>query len=301
MVIKKSADQNISIGYIKPGVSYVIKNQGSYWEIKKHIPEYANKLSSLVNPQRTCRTVKLQNNIARMWSGTSSRCINKCPGFDYDDRIGAGATLHRGFGGFKKVRWPESNLNSYVILKINANSSGPNNTFNEYTGDLSPGNFTGTEPYFVVARYCNNDGSWGDPIYLCQVSGGSSSDRPSAPANSLDEFITANSYNSSFGNSIKYISANRTDKAESDCLNGFYKDLNSGIVYNPSNTKSSSEYICTYDSSQINAKFERVLGTERRCIKYCTAESVVDFNKYDLQRSTLYKSSSGNFNVACNS
>jgi hypothetical protein len=281
--IKKADNKSLSIGYIKPVNTYILTHMGSYWEIKKYIPEDASILTPKELPSRTCSTVKLENNITRMWSGTSSKCINKCPGYQYDNRIGAGATSHLGSNGNnRKVKWPETNFNTRVILKINANSYGPDNTFEEYTGDITPNNFSGNEQFFIVSRYCNNDGSWSDPVYLCQVSGGSADNDLTVPPNSYNEYLTGNGFNTLYGSSVKYIEANNNlNTTGSSCLNGFKRDVTEGKIYDDSKIKSTSNYKCVRTSRDVNAKFFRILGTEQICIKYCST-AIIDEVKYSV-------------------
>ncbi len=144
---------------------------------------------SLTNPKRSCVPVTVLgvDNIANVWSKTDSDCIDKCPGFDQDSRIGVGATIHpfsmnangeliedqyiinnARFGDNKiLVKWNSISFNNWQHIEFK------NNQDNLQTGDFGPNR---TNNYFSLSRKCNADGTWGEPIINCIASGGNLAD-----------------------------------------------------------------------------------------------------------------------------
>ncbi len=113
-------------------------------------------------PQRVCKVVAVEGGLtANIWTGTSSSCVNKCPGGATDSRIGVGITQHTlGDGSTLNITWDDESP-GVIQVKSGQASSGAS-TF-VATGSQLVTNFsssTRTNGYYIVARRCGDDYKW---------------------------------------------------------------------------------------------------------------------------------------------
>jgi len=290
--IKKNSTDDLSIGYIKTGVDYILRNKGSYWEIKKYISEYATKLSNQEkqNPKRTCMTIRLDNNNITSWSGTDSKCIKKCPSGEYDDRIGAGATLHTTHLGDGKILWPETDLGSTVSNKV-YNSTPVNGIFNQLNVDeinrIKPSDFSsGNKWFFIISRTCNLDGTWSNPTYSCKISGGGT-----PPDSQNVELSVGNREYSVAGSETLY----------TQCAPN-YSPYTDSSEFNGSNGKQTPWYVCVKPASNLSNDTYLAKQGGDNCIQYCGTSSINNSNnKYIMPNPQRYFKQNATIRLECNS
>ena len=128
-------------------------------------------------PQRTCKSVTVVGGTANVWTNTSSSCINKCPGSDFDGRIGVGKTQHStSTYGTITIEWPSTNGNTWVTKTVGKNSAGTViGTTDLSDSSQNAANYANgrTNGLFVVSRYCNTSSyRWSDPIVQCATNSG---------------------------------------------------------------------------------------------------------------------------------
>ena len=289
--IKKNSTDDLSIGYIKTGVEYVLRNKGSYWEIKKYISEYASSLSSSdrQNPKRTCMTIRLANNNATSWSGTDSKCVKKCPSGDYDDRIGAGATLHKTHIGTGKILWPEADLGSTIENKV-YNSRPINGIFNQLSvneiNTIKPSDFSsGNKWFFIASRKCNLDGTWSDPLYSCKISGGGS------PPDSQNVLLN-------IGNREYSVAGSET--LYTQCA-PYYLPNTDSSEYLVHNQKQTPSFKCIKPASDLSNDAYLAKQGGDNCIQYCGTNDINNSQgKYIKPNPQRYFKQNGTISLDCN-
>ncbi len=130
------------------------------------------------NPRRACQSiVTVGGGTANIWTGTNSRCVNKCPGYDPsvlvsnpdgdpgDPRLGVGRTSHSTAAGTEIVNWPDTTFGTYAYVYGHFDP----NSVTLSAADFQPGK---TSNYYVLRRYCNSDGTWSTPEPICMAGGG---------------------------------------------------------------------------------------------------------------------------------
>lgn len=141
----------------------------------------SNDTRAATAPKRFCKSVITSGGTANVWTGTSSRCVNYCPGADTDPRIGAGATQHILANGTTiTINWPQANVSgqwAYATGILNAVSvtlDSPNLT--QTDASFFSGN-TRNNGHFAIARYCNpTTHKWDAPIVQCVTKNGQITD-----------------------------------------------------------------------------------------------------------------------------
>ena len=295
---------SLSVGYINPTKTYVLTKYSDKWIIREYISqEVAGALPSgeRVPPSRSCMTNKISSTgaVNVMWSLPNSSCINRCPGYDMknnigDDRIGVGATKHStSAGGEGIVYWSDTLPNnwSYKKFKSNASRSDANDrkVFQETEDTLTPFDFRENRsgPYFALARFCNGDGSWNEPIPLCVYNNADST------SSNITPVLNGNSYIR--GESQSYLKANNAgEEAISQCLSGYDKQTDSNYLTNGSSTYDPPKYKCLMNGNNVDQTyFAEVSDSSRRaCVKYC---SVID-----IKGSTVSTAGKGDIKVRAN-
>lgn len=133
-------------------------------------PAIANNLSRAPeNPKRACNAVN--GSAYSVWSGVSNPCIDQCPGAEVDSRIGVGVTTHplkSSLNGTTNISWKSTPLGQYAYV---TNWNGQESLFNAVyfqATSLVPR----TNGYYLMRRFCNNNGKWSDPEPLCSTNDG---------------------------------------------------------------------------------------------------------------------------------
>ncbi len=185
----------------------------------------ANDLSRPAeNPQRLCRagltSLGIQVNV---WSVTINSCINKCPGADYDSRIGVGKTKHETSDGEIIINWPSADFGTYQYV---TNWSGNEEHLNasEFQKDRNNGKY-------LLKRYCNFDGSWSEPETMCSLNEGIISNA---------KYFESNK-NPGFTNSL---SVERNEEIQGSCIEGFWGHNN--------NTEPEPKRQCVFEEGNKN-------------------------------------------------
>lgn len=132
----------------------------------------ANNLTRAAeNPKRLC-TIGAPNNLgvaSNVWTAVVNGCINQCPGYSADPRVGVGRTIHPTTGGNVNFDWPSTDLGSDAYI---SNFNNPANFdasyFEKPAGQARSINNT----YYLVKRHCNIDGKWSDPEPMCATNNG---------------------------------------------------------------------------------------------------------------------------------
>lgn len=304
------------------GISYNLVENAADADYETTIPQNINEDTRNINdyplPQRTCDGQSYSGITANIWTATSSRCINKCPGANSDPRIGVGVTRHnihsQSLGILNKdISWPESNLGQWVY----AVSSSQGETFSagnnpdlkgqtvshyiDYTDSNGEGRTNGS---FIVARKCGYNGKWEDPIVQCSGQQGLSADGTATYDGTTRNNVKTVDVGSVIGGSTGgRITATRTktDSKES-CVAGssyYRKDINSN------NPKPIIQYSCEYknDNKAINQTyFKEVSGTGHKCQKYCKAVHGRTYGGRQYYNGNTYYFSDGDRrNLVCNS
>ena len=122
-------------------------------------------------PQRWCKLVVADGVSSNYWYAASSQCINRCPGYDSDNRIGVGVTKHNTRNGQISINWTSAPLNTWVF--INSNSVQTETTPDLTGHDASLYSTQNrTNGRFILARKCGANGKWEDPIPQCVTNSG---------------------------------------------------------------------------------------------------------------------------------
>lgn len=129
-------------------------------------------------PRRTCGPVLIfDGSYQNTWSGTSSTCVNKCPGYDVDPREGVGKTTYPTYRyGQVEVRWSSINGGETDIKTIAYTTSGTQVGSSGAIDTLTATDYSTvgrTNGSFIVTRYCNpTTFRWSDPVVQCANNGG---------------------------------------------------------------------------------------------------------------------------------
>lgn len=158
------------------------------------------------DPKRMCRLGQTQQGTnVSVWTSAVNACINKCPGADYDSRMGVGITSHEGKDGRIILRWPDGQFGRYSYV-TNWNGQPEHLTAADFKENR-------TNRFYLVKRFCNPDGKWDDPEPLCSTNEG-----VIGRAKYHDS-----SKNSGYQNSIV---ADTSDRIEGSCVDGNWKSNN---------------------------------------------------------------------------
>ena len=144
----------------------------------------------VTKPSRNCSPVIKtddagnQKIAASVWTQPDTDCINKCPSYAQDSRIGVGATLHPFDSNNGNFSDDFIDIDSFI--EINSSLYGnnkvlvqwPHGTFGswshiEYLDDHKTTDYGADRRNnkFSLSRYCNNNGTWGPPIVNCIANG----------------------------------------------------------------------------------------------------------------------------------
>jgi hypothetical protein len=219
-----------------------------------------------------------------LWSGTDSRCIRKCPGYNKvdrtgDDRIGVGVTRHKKStdpANLYKVAWDDGNLNSWQIKEFDGSVS--DNFFNPISESLNPSDYSSNRAgtHFILARKCQADGSWEEPIILCPGPNGRNSE-DQLIVNSSKSYIVSTINNNSYGGSKNYIKANDSGEYFSTVCKGDYLKQTDSKLYS-GNKYETPRLVCVNNSGAnnfVDKTFIQSNGDQGRrdCVKYCSTDS----------------------------
>ncbi len=129
------------------------------------LPE-ANDLSRPAeNPQRLCRTGRTSLGAeVSVWTATINPCINKCPSAETDPRIGVGKTKHQTLDGEITINWPDGEFGKYTYI-TNWTAEEEHLSATEFQQNR-------TNRFYLLKRFCGNDGKWQDPLPLCSANNG---------------------------------------------------------------------------------------------------------------------------------
>lgn len=172
----------VSVGTCKAGYHTYPYNRFRNDDGTLIYPVPAASTSNTESPHRTCQSTTVPSDgggtaSVNVWTATSSTCVNKCPGYDIDTREGVGKTTYSTRNnGTVEVRWDSAETGSYQVKTVayNANGDliGTDNKLTINATDYSASNRT--NGYFIVSRYCKNDGSytWDTPLVQCPTNHG---------------------------------------------------------------------------------------------------------------------------------
>ncbi len=129
-------------------------------------------------PRRVCKSVITVGGTTNVWTATSSSCINACPGYSDDARIGVGATQHPTSSGTITIQWPSTSFGqtAYITLPGGTQVSDPILTQQDASNYASADRATG-KGYYILARYCNpTTHKWDDAKPQCAANNGTISE-----------------------------------------------------------------------------------------------------------------------------
>lgn len=134
--------------------------------------ETANDLGRAAeDPKRLC-TTGAPNNLgvaSNVWSVAVNGCINQCPGYDQDPRVGVGRTIHPTTTGNVNFDWPATPLGQDAYISNFSNASNLDASYFERPED---GPRSNSNTYYLVKRHCNANGSWSVPEPMCAANTG---------------------------------------------------------------------------------------------------------------------------------
>jgi hypothetical protein len=284
--IKKDTGGSLTLGYIKTNIEYILRRKTidsvEYWTIRPYISINAAPLPSeqREKPKRTCMTnlFSAGGGVNVIWSQPNSYCVSKCPGFADDNRIGVGATQHTLSNGVTAIaKWGEGNMGEFVIQRFTgatvANSSedggGLEFSKDSTSFDISVFRSDDATNKFILARYCNTDGTWSDPISLCEITNSDTNKTP--PTVGATSYI--NSSTSTWGGYNNFMEANSAHTATSSCSDGYGPDFTGDTIkLGETSYYSTFKYKCVMPAGGKvdQAYFEKVPDSDRRdCIKFC--------------------------------
>ena len=286
--IKKDTGSSLTMGYIKINTDYILRKKVidgvNYWTIRPYISKNASPLSALQRekPKRTCMTnlFSAGGGVNVIWSQPNSYCINSCPSFADDNRIGVGATQHTLSSGVTAIaKWGEGTLGQYTIQRFtgttvaNSSEDGGGLEFSKTATafDISVYKSDDTSNKFILARLCNADGTWSNPISLCEITNSTTSKTP--PIVGATSYI--NSQTSSGSVSNNFMQANSSDTATSSCSDGYGPEFTGDIFKSGDPVFPTFKYKCVIpEGGKVDkAYFEKVPDPDRRdCIKSCVVQ-----------------------------
>ena len=204
----------------KYGVAYAIGNCTTATCPSGTIPnDLGDDTRSSTNPERVCNSVIVVGGQANVWTGTSSDCVNTCPGYNVDPRIGAGKTEHKtsgnvsgSVGGISAISWPTTSFGAWAYV------SSPSSIASHNGSQYFYGRVNG---YYALARYCNPvTHQWDVPIAHCVTNNGHIKSGP----NTADALATYNSPN-------RVVVGSQTDNGT--CVSGSYSATSGSAVATP--------------------------------------------------------------------
>jgi len=133
----------------------------------------ANNLTgrSPENPKRLC-TIGATNNLgiaSNVWTVVVNGCINECPGYSEDQRIGVGRTPLPTTNGIVNFDWPATPLGQDAYISNFINPTNLDASYFERPGGHPR---SATNIYYLVKRHCNANGQWSDPEPMCTTNNG---------------------------------------------------------------------------------------------------------------------------------
>lgn len=253
------------------------------------------------NPEKYCLAVIYDGVTTNTWAAATSSCINSCPGYLDDPRVGVGTTQHDTSNGKITVRWPSGTFGRWYYYissdsSYNANRDAP--LFNGKTAaDFAKDR---NNKLYIIARFCgdgfNNSstiGKWSDPIPQCATNNGVITEDGTS-SNAL--YNTSSPHTGSVTSNSYTVNINDTATTTS-CMSSNY-----GPTGSDSTPVAISSYQCTYKTDNFNIDemyFHKVGG--KSCQVYCTPPEVGTIygnSKYD-GRAPAYTAVGTKINLVC--
>ena len=267
--------RRVTIGYIDETKEYALiqkiistpTGSKTFYIIQEKMTEIAETAIAGIDPKpkRTCMVdFSLNNNIDVMWSRPNSSCINQCPSYKDDPRVGAGRTNR----GTDFIKWDRANFGEDQIKKFDGTTKNLDGSYEEINTELNPTNFQRdrANTHFVLLRKCGPNGVWESQVYdLCVTSGGTDSSK--VPATGINSFITAGSGRITKGTEKFAVAANNEEVITS-CLTGFEPQTDEQTY--TGNTLPRLKYTCVINSSNDNKAEFHPVPTTFDCVKYCS-------------------------------
>lgn len=261
----------VTIGYIKPNIDYILTKTrmgiNDIYIIREFTLDANESRASDDKQKRTCMVdISSDGSFDISWSRPNLSCINKCPGYDQDDREGVGKTTYNGatHGVDGIIKWNEASLGETVIKKFHSNVKDGSSFFIERSSEiLDPSMFRAgrTSGYFVLERRCGLDGKWETPIPLCAISGGNRGDPSKTPAVDAKSYLIGTGHISLGSESF----IKRDATANSECLNEY--DQQTDTKYLSGSKKPKPTYTCSSSGNSVLTFFGGKTGYD--CVKYC--------------------------------
>jgi hypothetical protein len=203
-------------------------------------------------PERTCVPMTSTNNDitirSNVWSPTSSRCINKCPGSEQDPRINVGKTAHTlSDGSVVEVLWGEEVLGNYQTRTNCDDGTGLQFSAATFTENRTNG-------CYLLRRKCNANGKWSDPEPMCVATNG-------GQIGNAIYSVTNPSTSSRLNNAAVVGSATR---ATGTCINNYWTS-NRGQRSRPQRTCSYGKNADGSSNTFIDKVYWRMTGSSRDC------------------------------------
>jgi hypothetical protein len=266
--------RRVTIGYIDTTKQYALVKKNittltgneNYIILEKMLENAETLSSPPPRPKRTCMVdFSLNNNIDVMWSRPNSSCIDKCPGYKDDPRVGAGRT-NRG-AGF--IKWDSASFGEDQVKRFDGATANGDGSFAEMndTTELNPSHFqlNRQNTHFALSRKCGPGGVWGEAKDLCVTTGGIASDSSKVPELNIKSYIT--SVGTLSRGAEKFVVAGAGDKLGTSCLTGFDQQTNEQSY--TGNILPGLQYACVINSGSSKAEFQKVDKTFD-CVKYCS-------------------------------
>jgi hypothetical protein len=211
----------------------------------------ADDSRSASNPKKICRTLDYEGTRTNTWGAANSSCINACPGYIDDPRIGVGTTQHN-FSDPNQpkvtIKWSNAAFGTWHYFSSTDPDQISQSTAPEFNGQSADSYLQGRSNYkYIIARFCgdgNNGttkGKWEAPIPQCATNGGiisqglessnatysnSTSGRPASGTVNVEDIATSNSCRSG---GIYYPTGSDTTPVAISSYQCVYKDSNQKI------------------------------------------------------------------------
>jgi hypothetical protein len=226
-------------------------------------------------PHRFCKLVASDGVTSNYWYAAYSECINRCPGAAEDERIGVGVTKHNTNAGQISISWNSTPLNTWAYVNSNLGQTEVTPNLSGHDASLYS-TINRTNGKFILARKCNANGKWSDPVPQCVTNGGVISGSNAVYDTSSSTHVDS-----------KTIDVNgSTIASATSCITGggYYQTGKDTGTLEPIST-----YSCEYSNSDNKIDqtyFKYISGSE--CRVYCYASTSTNFGTKDSNN--IYKS-----------
>lgn len=263
--------------------------------------ELLSSRSQALKPIRACASINpnpTQSATVPNWTKSLSSCINKCPGSDYDPRIGIGRTKVDTSEGVHLINWPSAPFGATVVAygnvktyKYKANDSDPyetipanhdaNNIFGQYFYDYFKDRNNG---FFVVYRKCGSNGRWENLEIACNSNIPSNQENTLPDSNSNFSNTNSNPYFDTTSQDIKYspIYSNKYTLKDQE-ITGMCRENLGYFANNYPNDKIGPQYKCVIPQTTKNGlpiwqidKSYYELSNNKPCKQGC----LIEYNKF---------------------